>query len=336
MTQPKSLIWLADAIEAAIDRYPALWVEGATLAFSGGKDSIALAAGLAATGRAPRLRAVDMGYNPEWRHRILTLGEALGQHIDIVVVADVMQDDRTEPGIRRDLALRRAFLDQDNSANPIVTPCTNCYNCKILSLVDATRRDVPTILFAHHATDALSSFVKTALMYIDRWDDGHRLFDRDRFRSLGKRMAQALRDGERSTMEKLTSLLDARLAHTAEPPFEHRMLQGHPYSIGRPLFFVQESATARLVRDLGIDAEGSGCGHTAAAATRTPREIVHHELLPMIAETEVGRTTLQDLAARLTDSLRSDGTIDIDIRAARHSLLGPDYKGGPTTLADRL
>lgn len=336
MNRTLALDRVVGAAEAALARFPAAWTPGATLAFSGGKDSIALASAMAAMGRSVRLRAVDMGYARDWRDRIERLATALGQPVEILVVADLVRDDLTEPGIKRDLAVRRAFLDSDGASDPAVTPCTNCYNCKILSLVDAARHDAPTILFAHHATDALSSFLKSALMHIDRWDDDNSAYERNRFRKLGTRIARDLRAGSPTQVDRLAELLDQGKAHTSEPPVERRSLQGQAYSIGRPMFFLEEAATTALVEALGVAAESSGCGHSAAASTRTPREIVHYELLPLIAETAAGRAAIQDISDLLAASLNADGTVQTDARQSRHMLLGAAYKGGPETLADRL
>ncbi|MDB5438335.1 MAG: hypothetical protein JWM33_762, partial [Caulobacteraceae bacterium] len=189
LSSSPALRTVVEALEVAFGRFPDMWNEGATLAFSGGKDSIALASALELSGRKPQLRAVDMGYSQAWRGRIEQLAESLRLSVQILTVADIVRNEEAEPAIRRELAIRRAFLDDDGASKQAVSPCTNCYNCKILSLVDAARRDSPNILFAHHADDALSSFLKSGLMYLDRWRDGNESFDRERFRSLGLQLA---------------------------------------------------------------------------------------------------------------------------------------------------
>lgn len=335
MKKPEALQSIIEAIEEMLERYPVMWSEDATLAFSGGKDSIALASALAATGRRPLLRAVDMGYSSTWRGRIEGLAQHLGLPLQMLTVAEIMQDDDTEPAIRRELVLRRAILD-DTSPSTQVSPCTNCYNCKILSLVDFARLDGGNILFAHHADDALSSFLKAALMYLDRWRDGNKSFDRDRFRALGLQVAADLRNGHKVSQDELISLIVAGHAHTSEPPIERREIKGYAYRIGRPMFSVKEAWTAAFVQDLEIRAESSGCGHTLATATRTPREIVHLEIIPYVAETARGREVLDDLRAAIAAGIGRDGTASFDARGERHLLLGDSYKGGPGNLADRL
>lgn len=333
---PELLHPVIEGIECAFERFPNLRDTDAQLAFSGGKDSIALAYALAAMGRPVRLRAVDMGYSDNWRHRIRALADVLALPIDIVEVASLISDDELDESVRKDLALRRAFLDSLEAGALMATPCTNCYNCKILSLVHADVGPGATILFAHHATDVLASFLKSVLMFHDRWAHGNTVFDRARFRSFGRDVAADLRTTESRYMGLFERYLEEGAAQTSEPPLEHRELHGRAYTISRPLFFVEERTTAALVASMELRAESSGCGHSAAASTRTPREIVHHELLPFVEETTDGRANLRRLFNLVVESVRVDGTVEVDVRTSRHLILGIEYKGGPNQLADRL
>jgi hypothetical protein len=313
-----------------------MWNADATIAFSGGKDSIALAYALAATGRAVGLRAIDMGYSREWRGRIEEIARSLSLPLEIVSVSKLAEDQTVDADVRRDLAVRRAFLDSPAASAPTVTPCTNCYNCKIISLVYGAGPAPPNILFAHHSQDALSSFLKSALMYLDRWEEGRKVFDKGSFRNLGIQIANGLISGKQATFDKLVSLLAEGKAHTSEPPVERRTLHGHTYVISRPLFFLDEVDTTALAQAADVRPESSGCGHSTSSATRTPREIVHYELLPNIAATESGRASLNALLELLAQHLTADGAATTDARGNRHRLLGAAYKGGPGDLADRL
>jgi hypothetical protein len=327
---------VVSGIERAINRFPEICSADATIAFSGGKDSIALACGLAAMGRRVNLRAIDMGYSLEWRGRIESLAHSLSLPLEVIEVSKLTEDDALDADVRHDLAVRRAFLDGTAANSVAVTPCTNCYNCKIISLVHGTKAASREILFAHHAEDALSSFLKSALMYIDRWEERRIVFDKDAFRSLGMRIANDLREGNQNVIDKVARLLADSKAHTSEPPIERRVLHGQDYVISRPLFFVKEADTSALAYASGVRPESSGCGHSSSAVTRTPREIVHHELLPIVAETKRGRAALGAILDLLSESLLADGTATADVRGMRHILLGIDYKGGPAELADRL
>lgn len=332
----EALRQVIDGIELSFSRYPNMWNEDASIAFSGGKDSIALAYGLAAMGRRVGLRAIDMGYSPDWRGRIESIARALSLPLEVVTVSKLAEDSSVDLDARRDLTVRRAFLEGPSVSAATVTPCTNCYNCKIISLVHGGSVTTPSIFFAHHAQDALSSFLKSALMYIDRWESGQPVFDKQAFRAVGERIAGELSAGRQSAIDQLAALLTDGKAHTSEPPVERRSLHGRDYVIARPLFFVDEAATAAVATASGASPESSGCGHSATAATRTPREIVHHELLPSIAASISGRAALRDLLDLLATSLTADGAANVDIRGARHHLLGAEYKGGPDSLADRL
>ncbi|MDB5439995.1 MAG: hypothetical protein JWM33_2422, partial [Caulobacteraceae bacterium] len=145
-----------------------------------------------------------------------------------------------------------------------------------------------------------------------------------------------LQDGGRTTIALLTSLIDLGCAHTSEPPVERREFKENSYRIGRPMFFVQEATIVEAVQRLGVLAESSGCGHTAAMGTRTPREIVHYELLPFISRTDAGKAALREISEAVAAGLGKDGTTGIDVRGVRHLLLGANYKGSPDTLADRI
>jgi hypothetical protein len=323
-------------IERAIALFAELDRADAALAFSGGKDSIALAYALKAMGRLVSLRAVDMGYSREWRDRILAIAAHLDLPLEVHVVKSIMIDDQLDADARQDLLRRRTFLDSPAAAGPTVTPCTNCYNCKIISLVHGGSGHLPILYFAHHATDSLASFLKSALMFHDRWARGNSIFDRHRFRGLAQLVAEDLRGGRSEYLKIFRAYLEDGSAHTSEPPLERRYLHGVDYVIGRPLFFVAEETTAELAASLCVRTESSGCGHSISSKTMTPREIVHREMLPAIAETPQGHLNLQKLQEAIKGRLNTDGTAQADVRTSRHILLGSTYKGRPEQLADRL
>src|SRR5258707_677154 len=146
MTQ-NALRVITKGIERAIALFPELDRPNAALAFSGGKDSIALAYALRAMGRPVPLRAIDMGYSHLWRDRISLIGAHLDLPLEIVTVRSLMIDDNLDAEARHDLLRRRIFLDSPAAAGPTVTPCTNCYNCKIISLVHGGASQVPFLYF---------------------------------------------------------------------------------------------------------------------------------------------------------------------------------------------
>ena len=327
---------LLAGVEEALDRFPDLRDEEAVVAFSGGKDSISLAHALKQLGRRPRLRAIDMRYSPAWRGRIMSLADRLGLGVDVIEVDTLIKGENLDSSARDDLAVRRAFLDKADSTGLSITPCTNCYNCKIISLVYGDKQPAGLLLFAHHARDVVSSFLKSALMFEDRWKHGHKTFDRTRYRRSAMAMADELCLDDAPTLNRLERILTDGFAQTSEPPLERRALHRYDYRIGRPLFFVDEETNAETVRKLGIPAESSGCGHSATATTLTPREIVHREMIPRLVQTHRGRQSLLRMHDMVTESLKVDGTVISDVRTHRHLLLGAEYKGGPEQLADKL
>jgi tRNA(Ile)-lysidine synthase TilS/MesJ len=329
---------LGAKIDRALDRYPLLKREVVTVAFSGGKDSIALAYSLRQRGLRVRLRAVDMGYSATWGARIIRLAETLGLPLTIKPVRDLIDDSSFEAEARRDLTLRRSLLEKlAITPAPTTSPCTNCYNCKIISLVNGFQTfGESTLYFGHHATDMLGSFIKSALMYSDRWESGFEVFDRDRFRYHAIQLADALSARRRRTLCRLEHYLASGYASTSEPPVQRGNVHGRDYLILRPMIFATEADTATLTRTLPVRAESSGCGHTAAASTRTPREIVQLEALPLIEASTDGLKTLGWLQNLIIENLTPTGELTSDARQRRHEILGATYKGGRNELPDRL
>lgn len=326
---------VAGGVERAFAAYPLL-SSAATVAFSGGKDSTALAFALKSLGRKVRLQAVDMGYNQTWARRIRDLADFLGLPVQILNVASLVDDSAVQESARKELVIRRRFLERPEPAEARITPCTNCYNCKIISLVHGPDQVDGHISFAHHSTDAIASFFKSALMYYDRWISNNRTFDKGRFRALAEYAARDLASEQSSLVSKFLELSQRGFASTSEPPVELKSLHGIEYVIGRPLFFVSEKATSALVEEIGARVEGSGCGHSTTRDTRTPREIVHLELLPALEGSKAGCRNLEMISEMIVANLNANGTLRSDSRGNRHFLLGADYKGAPEQLADKL
>src|SRR4051794_12449162 len=118
MPAREALRKVVDGIEEAFSRFPDMWNAEAQIAFSGGKDSIALAYALGATGRPVRLRAIDMGYSRQWRDRIQNIADALSLPVEIVRVSALVEDTKVDPEVRHDLGVRRAFLDRLEATDP--------------------------------------------------------------------------------------------------------------------------------------------------------------------------------------------------------------------------
>ena len=259
-----------DSCAHVLTRYPLLDHPSPIIAFSGGKDSIALAHIMRELGKLVRLRAVDMGYSPTWKDRIRGLARRLELDLVILDVRSMTKPTDPSDSIKADMSRRRAFLD-DLARQPMeaVTPCTSCYNCKLLALVQSLEGDDSPLYFGHHGDDMISSFLKACIMYHDRWVDGHLSFLRSNYVALVRRLETDLLTAHSAFESSFLNFLDSGHAMTDEPPYEARTLHDVRYEIGRPLIHLEEDDLRAYTNALiGNCAESSGCGHTVALATR--------------------------------------------------------------------
>jgi tRNA(Ile)-lysidine synthase TilS/MesJ len=282
-------------------------------------------------GKRVRLRSVDMGYSASWAGRIMAMANALKFDLELLRVSDLIQLPSLHERARRELLVQRAYLDLlEVRRDANVTPCTNCYNCKILAIThgSAQDQDKDFIFFGHHSSDLLSSFLKSCIMYYDRWVDGHISFDRENYVKAALRVGDDLAKKDSAFLEIFLRYLKEGFASTEEPAYELKTLHGVKYAIGRPMIQVSEDTVRAYCQELGVGVESSGCGHTLASETRTPREIVQYEVLPIVLRGHHGRENLARIKCAVIESLNFDGSLKADARAGRSTLLGSAYKDG--------
>ncbi|MEW1842665.1 hypothetical protein AB0392_32375 [Nonomuraea angiospora] len=313
-----------NAVQQVCNRYQLLPPrEPVAVAFSGGKDSLLLSLALRELCVPIICIAVDMGYEPDWARRITALGKRSRLPVEVVDVRrDTVAKSRED---RRNIgrSLRALTVIQPNA-----TPCTHCYNVKVVALENAVRdHGASTVAFGHHRTDALASLIKEALMYIDRWDRGHRVFDRDNFAELVKQLkeeAEAPPDAGHALIARITELVHADIVDTDEPPRQPLNRDNPGINIIRPLFLVNEGTIIEITATGLIDVEGSGCGHGLAANYLTPREMVHYGVL------RAGCHPWFDEHAQrlLMHGIDTRGGARLEARRRRAALLGDQYKPG--------
>lgn len=324
---------LLQQVEATITRYD-LFRSGkrVAVAASGGKDSTCLLLILRELGYEVDPLVVDMGYSSGWGETVDRQLRGLGFR-PLVLSADnraqltglsASEWDRLQDslGELRQLAPGGA-----------TTPCTRCYNVKATALFSAlTTAQGATLAFGHHQTDALSSTIKSGLLYIDRWDRGNCIFERDRFRRLAESAAGEFESQGRSSplLRRLQALVGERCAGTDEPPRQSAVLGARQLDLVRPLFAVDEAdieiATARLTT------QPSGCGHSLAIEHRTPREVVHWSIVRRLSESPTGRDVLSVISEAISSTLLPSGEVPVLVRAERAHLLGAQYKGSDVKL----
>jgi tRNA(Ile)-lysidine synthase TilS/MesJ len=305
------------------------------VAFSGGKDSLGLVLCLSELGYRVRPVAVDMGYDSGWADRIRSVSAAAGFGVEVLDVRAGLPQliplpERREIGMR--LALLNKLGTQDTSA---VTPCTHCYNSKVIALDNVVRQaGKQKIAFGHHRTDACASLLKEALLRIDRFDRGHVRYARANFESLVAELAaeaDSYPAGPCPLLRRIVELVTDQQVDTDEPPRQPLRTDREGTEIIRPLFYVWEETLAQLAIDLDLSPEGSGCGHSAASETETMREMVHYRVL----RNPAARAFRSRLAALVASSVACSGYGVRRSRYHRADDLGIAYRRQPP-ISDKL
>jgi tRNA(Ile)-lysidine synthase TilS/MesJ len=301
------------------------------VALSGGKDSMLLCLILQELGVEYLPVTIDMGYQRGWGERIADLAKAVGIAVSVIPVRKASP---TLPIVSAtslvDLQRRLSILDAiDNTmAESSPTPCTHCYSVKVLAFEAAAQREgAQNVAFAHHMTDAAASFLKESLFHIDKFDKQHSSYVRSNYEllvgELAADMQQLHRSMDHNLMKRIAELAATGRVDTDEPPRQPlRVDAANGVDIIRPLFGLCEDIIAETVKDLGIETEGSGCGHGATLATETPREMVHYRILRGRGRTEF----FDHVETMVRRGIAADGTGKVKSRHRRAELLGPAYK----------
>ncbi len=309
--------------------------EETMLAFSGGKDSLGLALCLIELGYRVRPVAVDMGYDSGWAGRIRSASAAAGVAVEVLDVRAGLPQLIPLPE-RQQIGIRIAVLNELGTKGAgAVTPCTHCYNSKVIALDNVLRQSgKQKIAFAHHRTDACASLLKEALLRIDRFDRGHGRYSRMNFESLVAELsaeAESYPAGPCPLLKRIIELVADRQVDTDEPPRQPLRTDREGTEIIRPLFRVWEETLTQLAIDLDLSPEGSGCGHGAASETETMREMVHYRVL----RNPAARAFRDHLATLVGNSVTSSG---YGVRRARYHRaddLGIEYRRQPP-ISDKL
>lgn len=325
---------ILETIEKTIQEYCMIeWDEKVLLALSGGKDSIFTMLALRDLGLHVIPVIVDIGYESDWDLRILKL--ARSHELDAHVI-DVRGGNfkKLLPFITlKRLNERLDILDSiDIQRDTNVTPCTQCYNVKITAFkFYAEEHGLKTLVFGHHGTDATASFLKSALMYIDRWDEDHEEYARHYFESLVEKVMPYFLNGYKALLDSLIFrriqvLAEQQLVGTDEPPVQYIKNSTSELKIVRPLYNIFEDMIKAYKRNYLLETEGSGCGHSATKNTQTPREMVHYRILDELVNSKDGHVIQRELLDLTKRGLAPNGTLRVNVRNERNRILGQNYK----------
>jgi hypothetical protein len=313
-------------VESVIREFNLLPSRDVLVACSGGKDSTYACLALRELGYDVYPLMVDMGYSRSWAGRVAENLRSLGFSpicIRARSASQIVAVDIAEPSLLQ----RNLDIVSQQMPGARFTACTGCYNSKVLVMLGYISNAIgpvfDRIVFGHHATDVAASLLKSALMYIDRWDRGNVEYDPERFRRLAAEFREAALRDTLGAFSRVGELVSTHKASTDEPPVQD-LVAGSDASIVRPLFDVWEyeiEADRRIMGKL----EASGCGHTSSASTQTPREIVQYEIIKAL---ESGQISGVMLMALVRDCITEEGRLFANARRMRAELLGEAYKPG--------
>ena len=300
--------------------------EPVVVAYSGGKDSIALLDALGRLNYDVRPVVIDMGYKNFPLDDIVEVARGLG--FDPKVIEPRCQAFLTQlKGAKREKVEEnfRNLDALDVVAQPNATPCTGCYDNKLVGLLEyAQSIGSSKVAFGHHGTDAVASLLKSAFMYLDHHENGSATYDKERFRSFVEShrsvLSQDYDDFAQSEFaRRLGELVDEEKAGTDEPPMEIK----NGVCIVRPFYEVLEREVIDLKKD--YDPQGSGCSHGQSELTYTAREVVHFGMLRELEKTDSGEKVVRSLIELASSQLNPDGTLGVRVRNQRNVLM-PGYK----------
>ncbi len=326
---------ILETIEKTIDSYLMLRSEEVIIAFSGGKDSFFTTVALHQLGYKVVPVVVDMGYENNWGARIIELANAHGIRAYTIPIRNDDFKNLLPSRNLKDFEKRLTILNNIGIlTNDKITPCTQCYNIKIIAIeAFALKRGIKTIVFGHHGTDAVTSLLKSALMFIDRWENMHTTFSRRNYEILVESVKHYFLNGTKhllssSFFEKIERLTDMQFAATDEPPVQYIRNSYISLKIVRPLFNIFEYSIKEYQAEHSLKTEGSGCGHGATKATQTPREMVHRRIFDELPNNRDCHRIQEQLLVLAKKGIAKDGTLKLNVRNKRAELLGPNYKSG--------
>lgn len=150
-------------VDNVIKKY-SLFTDGvATVAYSGGKDSLFLCRCLIELGFEVIPIIIDIGYKNEWKtakDNLTSVG--LNTHL---IDPDSSNDIETKSKVNQ---FFNDVIDINSGKYQNVSPCTPCYNAKMILLIDfAKHHDIDQIAMGHHGTDVIASMLKSYFMYYD-------------------------------------------------------------------------------------------------------------------------------------------------------------------------
>ena len=312
---------LFGSIESIIQRYN-LFNKEICVAYSGGKDSWFLCKALKELGYIVHALILDIGYEFDWTS---TINKLKPLKIDAEIVKkDRIQDDDARKEIERNFEYVKSisFCTQYGKN----TICTPCYNAKMIMLTSwAQLNKITCIATGHHATDAISSMLKSYYMYIDRWVFSHKEYTYENFEKLIKSQEFLYRDQVNNSiqiglLEDIRNKILANKVGTDEPIKKY--LINSNICICCPMFAIHEKQIVRYMKNNNyIYGMGECFLGYRKSGIYTPRELIQLLLLKKAPD-----ELLEELINIVKMGLNEDGTLKFNFRNNRSEILGKTYK----------
>lgn len=313
---------ILDSINSVLIEYQMGNEEYIFVAYSGGKDSFLTCLVLRELGFKVIPIILDIGYNASW-------GEQINLLKQYGIEAYVISLDYIENIVTK--SEKKMIIDYFKSIKENVykglTACTPCYNGKVLMLEYLTGKlGIHEIAFGHHGTDAVTSLLKSYLMYLDRYKIGHVYFKLESFADIvqeyKKKFIVEINEFTQSEIGlDIKRLLKKGIVGTDEPIRQKYF----SFNIIRPLFDVLESEIENILESEDIKFSKAECFrmNIRKCEVLTPREIIQKEI---VNSEETNVEIIRYILKLIKNELKTDGTLKYNVRKQRTELLGREYE----------
>lgn len=310
-------------VDSVINKYNLFPSKKVAVAYSGGKDSLFLCLCLKELGFDVLPIIIDIGYKNNWAVAIDNLNN------------NGMKAYLLEPESYTDISLEteakikeffESIVDIKAGKYQKVSPCTPCYNAKLLLLIEwAKKNEINQVAFGHHGTDALSSMLKSYFMYYDRWRANNPEYDSARFIKIIREHALIFQ-ADKHTFENSRFYFDLKeQVNRQNVGTDEAILQDVDASlkICRPLYAIMESDILSYYNKQNLVFNNTECFYKNLRDGKsfTPREMVQQILL-----SNANSDILSLLMNLNYQTLDNTGRLLFRVRNNRDKILGSSYK----------
>lgn len=292
------------------------------LAYSGGKDSYFLCLALKELGIEIVPVILDIGYSIDWSRHMKLLED---QNIPVKVIDRAYM--QRLPQWTKENEIACYFSMMKENVRKQLTPCTPCYNAKVLMLQQlAEAEGVTECAFGHHGTDAVTSLLKSYFMYVDRFELLHETFNIVDFKRMVLKNRHFFELEKESFIQselfkKIEFLIEKEKIGTDEPI---RQKCGK-LEIVRPMFPIFEIEIKNaLCGDKKIFPRAE-CFISDIRCTgfESPREIIQKNIC---LDSRTKAENMELLLQLIQKHLDRDGCLKFDARRNRTEVFGASYQ----------